>query len=297
MAGKLYVVATPIGNKGDITERAKSILADVDIIAAEDTRVSSMLLKSYGIENKMVSNHKFNERKQMDYLIAELQSGKNVAIISDAGTPCISDPGSVLVRAAVENNIIVEGLPGASAVITAISICGFSALNFAFYGFMPRTAKEIKEFLKTAHESGISLGVFYESPNRIKKTMEVIANDFPDVEVCLCNDLTKRFERTYRGTPISVVEKLTSNPDAEKGEYALVISFPRIIKNVAPSKTLSPEALIVDYMIANNCAVKQAVMALTEQYKGTITRKQFYAASLELKKLFNTDDKEADDDE
>ena len=162
---------------------------------------------------------------------------------------------------------------------------------------MPRTAKEIKEFLKTASESGISLGVFYESPNRIKKTIEVIANDFPNVEICLCNDLTKKFEKTYRGTPRSVFEELSSNPDAEKGEYALVISFPRIIKTATSSKTLSPEALIVDYMITNNCAVKQAMMALTEQYKGTITRKQFYAASLELKKLFNTGDKEADDEE
>lgn len=201
MSGVLYVVATPIGNMEDITDRAKRILGEVDIIAAEDTRNTIGLLRRLGINNNLVANHKFNERHQCDYLISQLLEGKNIAVVSDAGTPCISDPGSIIVDAAVKNNIQVIGVCGASAVITGISISGFSALTFAFYGFFPKTNHEIREKIEQVKENGIPVSVFYESPLRIKKTINLLCELLSDSEMCLCNDMTKMYERVYRGSP------------------------------------------------------------------------------------------------
>ena len=291
MPGKLYVVATPIGNSADITQRAKNVLAEVDIVAAEDTRTTQKLLHMLGIQNKTVSNHKFNEKKQSAYLISELLQNKDIAIVSDAGTPCISDPGNVIVKSAVENGIDVIGVCGASSVITALSISGFSFVAFSFHGFFPRENKEIRETFQTIKNSGTAVSVFFESPKRIKKTMNRIAEELPDSEICLCNDLTKFYEKTYRGTPQNVFDALTDNPSAEKGEYTLVIYTQKPMtqklneQEQSQDTAISCEALLVDYNVKHGGSMKDAIQAMQEAHKGQISKKEFYAAALNVKKL------------
>ncbi|MDR2889595.1 MAG: 16S rRNA (cytidine(1402)-2'-O)-methyltransferase [Lachnospiraceae bacterium] len=287
MSGTLYVVATPIGNCADITERARTILRDVDIIAAEDTRTTQVLLNMLDIRNKMVSNHKFNEQQQLDHLLSELNNGKNVAVVSDAGTPCISDPGSVIVKGAVAMNIPIIGVSGPTAVITALSISGFSFDHFAFYGFVSRKDKELRNHLMNIKSGMIPISVFFESPHRIIKTIGVIADIFPEAELCLCNDLTKMFERVYRGTPTEIEQQLNDNPNAGKGEYTLVMNTSACPRTSEVSTEITKEALLVDHMITNRCSSKEAIVALTEKYRGKISRKEFYTASLNLKEHFD----------
>lgn len=170
MLGKLFVVATPIGNLHDMTQRSIDVLNSVDLIAAEDTRTSKVLLDNFNIKTKLVSNHKFNESSKVQSLIKDLLEGKSIAVISDAGTPCISDPGFILVREAIKNNIEVIGIPGACAVTTAISISGFEELSFSFYGFLPKEKKDILKFLELIKNDHSKVLVFYESPKRIIKS-------------------------------------------------------------------------------------------------------------------------------
>ena len=284
MSGTLYVIATPIGNKDDITVRAKQILSEVDIIAAEDTRTTQNLLNLYGISTRTISNHKFNELRQKDLLIDLLLEGNNVAIVSDAGTPCISDPGFVIIKAAIEKDIRVIGICGANAAITALSISGFYCSSFSFFGFLPRKNGEISGVLEKAKNDGTRVGVFYESPKRIKNTISIISQILPDANICLCNDLTKYYERIYRGSPEKVLNDLKNNPSAEKGEYTLVLEFPRWIpKEVTSEGKISSEALIVDYMIKHNVSAKEAISLLAGK---DISKKELYAASLNVKNLF-----------
>ncbi|MCL2253175.1 MAG: 16S rRNA (cytidine(1402)-2'-O)-methyltransferase [Lachnospiraceae bacterium] len=285
MSGILYIVATPIGNTGDITERAKQILAEADIIASEDTRVTQKLLMLLGIQNKTVSNHKFNEKRQVDFLISALAEGKNVAIVSDAGTPCISDPGSIIIKEAVLRDINIIAVPGVSSVISALSVCGFNLSNFAFYGFLPKEAKDIKRLFESIKKSDILVSVFFESPKRVKKTVEILADLMPDAEICLCNDLTKMFERIYRGKPMRVLTELLNNPSAEKGEYTLIIERGKA-EEAIDSCSQSEEAMLIDYIIKNEVSMKDAISNLAVLHKGTKTKKDFYAASLNLRKLF-----------
>ncbi|MCL2051781.1 MAG: 16S rRNA (cytidine(1402)-2'-O)-methyltransferase [Lachnospiraceae bacterium] len=290
MNGILYVVATPIGNTEDMTGRAKRILSEVDIVASEDTRVTQKLFNILGIHNKTVSNHKFNEKLKADSLILALTEGKNVAIVSDAGTPCISDPGGVIVKAAAAHGIKIESIPGASSVITALSVCGMTFDSFAFSGFLPKEGKEIKKKIEAARKSGISVFVFFESPKRIKKTLTILAAETPEAELCLCNDLTKMFERIYRGKPEEILTELSVNPAAEKGEYTLILEFglneSQKMGLLTDSVSQSPESMLVDYIIKNDSSLKEAVGALAKTHKGTITKRDFYDASLNLKALF-----------
>ena len=290
MSGKLYVVATPIGNLGDMTPRAIEILRSCDIIAAEDTRTSMNLLNKFEIRTKMVSHHKFNERSTCDNLISELLSGKNVALISDAGTPCISDPGNVLIKHAVEHNITVEGIPGACAAITALSISGFDAKEFSFTGFFPRDNGEIKRFVQKLHVS--SVYIFYESPKRIIKTLTLLDVALEGMNICLCNDLTKKFERIYRGTPKAIIEELRGNPSAEKGEYTVVLKTNvgdgvlDVLHDTSTivSSNLSIESILTDIMVKHDCTLKAAVKIAAAEYN--LNKNDAYAASLRLKSLF-----------
>ena len=284
--GVLYIVATPLGNSGDITKRAIQILNEVDMVAAEDTRTTQNLFRLLGIKNKTVSNHKFNEKNKSDYLIAELEKGKKIALVSDAGTPCINDPGSIITKAALERKIPVIGIPGPSAVMTALCISGFCLDSFAFYGFLPRKANEIIKALDKAGKNNIPVAIFFESPKRIKKTLEAFAAQTPDADLCLCNDLTKMYERIYRGKAIEILEELNANPSAEKGEYTLVANLGTGQETIV-NNSLSCEAMLVDYIVKNNITIKEAVNALAEDYKNSIPKKEFYTASLNLKKLLN----------
>lgn len=285
MNGKLYIVATPIGNLGDMPPRAVEALRGADIIAAEDTQNSMTLLCKFDIKTKLVSNHKFNEAGSAAYFIKELQSGKNIALISDAGTPCVSDPGSVLVRRAIENGVEVVGVPGACAAVLALSVSGFDARTFVFLGFFPRenaAAGKLAEKMET--EAGVY--IFYESPKRIIKTFEYMENNLPECEICLCNDLTKKFEMIYRGSPAQILEQLRNNPNAEKGEYTAAANVPPKRNGPAPPFDMPAEALIVEVMVKQNCGAKDAVKYLASQNAHNFKKNDLYAASLNLKKMF-----------
>lgn len=279
--GKLYVVATPIGNMGDITVRAKEVLSSVSLIAAEDTRVSGMMLDRLGINKPLVSYHKFNEKEKSLGIIEKLkQDDFDVAIVTDAGTPCVSDPGSVLVKEAVEEGITVIGIPGASAVTLALSISGFDTTSFAFYGFFPRNKKEQAEFCEKIKNDSIKCAVLYESPKRIEKSLSVLQEYFLDDEVCVCNDLTKKFERIYRGKISDVLREIQDNEKSELGEYAIVLEK-QIVAKIENVEEVSLEAKIFDYYL-QGYTIKECTDLLT---KTGVSRNDAYNAGLKVKKI------------
>ena len=279
--GILYVVSVPIGNIKDITLNAVDILSNVDIIACEDTRVSGLLLKEHNISNKLVSYHKFNENNKSDFLIDEIKNGKNVAVISDAGTPCINDPGTYVIKKAIESNIEVIPVPGASAVITSLSISGFDINTFTFLGFIPRVNKEIELLFDTIKNSNYELFVLYESPKRIKKSLELINNYLDNPIICLCNDLTKKHQKIYRGKTLDVLNEVNNNPNSEKGEYVLIIKYKNESKKI--NVDISNEAILIDTMIKNNCSLKESINISKETYK--LNKNDLYNASLNIKKI------------
>ena len=281
--GILYIVATPIGNLDDITKRALDILKSVDLIACEDTRTSSVLLKHFGINKKTVSYHKFNEKGKSNSLIDDLKNGKNVALISDAGSPCISDPGSILVNEAIKNNIEVIAIPGASATITSLMCSGMDTSSFTFYGFLDRENKKIINELEKIKEDSSNIAIIYESPKRIIKLLEKVMDVLNDPVISLCNDLTKKFEKKYYGKTSEVLKELSNNPNSELGEYVLLIEKNK--ETVTKNDTISYESLIVDEMIKSDCTMKDAIKQVSEKYK--INKNEVYNASLKLKSLFD----------
>lgn len=283
MSGILYVVPTPIGNLNDISPRIIEALSDADVIAAEDTRNTLSLLNHLSIKTPLVSNHKFNEMQKTAYFIDRLKNGENVAVVSDAGTPCISDPGYILVNAAVSEGIEVIGICGPCAATTALSITGFNADSFTFMGFFPRKDQLIKDCINKSIKSDVRVLIFYESPKRIVKTVESLKDIIPDSKLCLCNDLTKKFEKKYRGTPAEVLDELISNPNHEKGEYALVIELNPELFIRDDAACLSPEAALIDTMVKNECSLKEALKILTQTKE--YSRNELYDASLNLKNM------------
>ena len=281
--GILYIVGTPIGNLSDITERALNTLNSVDIIACEDTRTSSVLLKHFNINNKLVSYHKFNEKGKSNSLINDLLNGKNIALISDAGCPCISDPGSILVSEAIRNNIEVIAIPGASATITSLMCSGMDTSSFSFYGFLDRENKKMNEELEKIRNDSSNIAIIYESPKRIKKTLEKINEVLNNPDVCLCNDLTKKFEKKYYGKASEVLEQLNNNLNSELGEYVLLIEKIDVITK--DSDYVSIESMIVDEMIKFNCTMKEAIKMVSVNHK--INKNEVYNSSLKLKRLFD----------
>lgn len=218
---KLYIVPTPIGNLDDITLRAVNVLRDVDFILAEDTRTTSFLLKHLGIEKKLYSHHKFNEHATVKMVAESIAAGRNAALVSDAGTPGISDPGFLLVRTCVEAGIEVETLPGATALIPALVQSGFPCDRFCFEGFLPQKKGRAKQLQSLAAEERTM--IFYESPYRVVKCLEQFAEVFgPECRVSVSRELTKKFEQTVRGTVAEVLEHFrTTDP---KGEFVIVLA-------------------------------------------------------------------------
>ena len=218
---KLYIVPTPIGNLDDITLRAVNVLRDVDFILAEDTRTTSFLLKHLGIEKKLYSHHKFNEHATVKMVAESIAAGRNAALVSDAGTPGISDPGFMLVRTCVEAEIEVETLPGATALIPALVQSGFPCDRFCFEGFLPQKKGRAKQLQSLAAEDRTM--IFYESPYRVVKCLEQFAEVFgPERRVSVSRELTKKFEQTVRGTVAEVLEHFrTTDP---KGEFVIVLA-------------------------------------------------------------------------
>lgn len=285
MQGTLYVVATPIGNLNDCTPRAVEILNTVDLIAAEDTRNTMKLLSHFDIHTPLTANHKFNELKAVDGLIGKLLEGQNIAVVSDAGTPCINDPGFILVKAASERGITVCPIPGSCAAATAVSASGLPSDTFCFCGFFPRDKKEASKLYEYIANNRKELYIFYESPKRILDTIEWFEDNLPTAELALCNDLTKQHELIYRGIPSKVLAELNANPNHEKGEYALVCYYEPPVKEAeASDDALSLEAQLVDVMVKQNVSMKEAIAILAPTAKGG--KKEVYQASLNLKDLF-----------
>ena len=280
--GNLYVVATPIGNLGDFSSRAVETLKQSDIILVEDTRQTIKLLNYFDIKTKMISYHKFNESKRTEEIIKELKSGKNISLVSDAGTPCISDPGYILVKKAKEEGINVIGIPGCSAVITALSISGLDTSSFSFYGFVPTINKDKKELFNKIKHSDVKTKVIYESPKRILKLLMELKQEMPGCVVCLCNELTKLHENSIYGKIEEVYEKMVSNIDAEKGEYVILIN--NDVVKTDKNKIISLEAKIVEEMKLNNCSLKEAVKKVSDK-DNDISKKDVYNAGLNLKNM------------
>ena len=217
---KLYVVPTPIGNLDDITLRAVRVLSDVDLILAEDTRTTQVLLRHLGIEKRMWSHHKFNEHSAVEAVARTIESGEAVALVSDAGTPGISDPGFLLVRTCLEHGFEIETLPGATAFVPALVDSGFPCDRFCFEGFLPAKKGRTKRLLQLADEERTM--IFYESPYRLTKTLEQFAGVFgPERPVSVSRELTKKFEQTVRGTLAEVAAHFAAHEP--KGEIVVVL--------------------------------------------------------------------------
>ena len=221
--GSLYIVSTPIGNLDDITLRAIEVLNNVDICAAEDTRKSKILFNKYNIKTKLTSYHKFSEKSKSLTIIDNLKSGMDVALISDAGTPLISDPGKYLLDAAIQNEIRVIPVPGATSVITALTVSGFNLDNFCFYGFFPRQKKQQAKILNQLSLSD-QTSAFFESGKRIEKMLEMLSSHLPKTHnILVAREITKIHETFYRGEIAKVIKDLNDSEFGKKGEFVVVI--------------------------------------------------------------------------
>lgn len=284
--GTLYVVATPIGRIVDLTVRAMKVLEGVDLIAAEDTRRSYILLNILGLRKEVISNQKFNEHRKTDLFLSALRDGKSIAVISDAGTPCISDPGNELIRRAIEEGFPVVPVPGACAAVSGVSVSGFDLTSFLFCGFFPKENSDRKVELERLKSGVTRTFVYYESPKRILKTCAYLKEKLPDANICLCNDLTKTHERFYRGNPHQVLEELESNPNAEKGEFTLIVEMPPEKPKEDVSLPHSPEAALVEEMLQGARTLRDAMERILAKEENNFKKNDLKAAAIRLKELF-----------
>lgn len=271
--GILYITATPIGNLEDITLRAIRVLASVDLIAAEDTRRTGKLLKHFNIDRPLTSLHDHNEREKSDSIIKRLLQGADVACVSDAGTPGISDPGYLLVRKAVENGINVIALPGPSAAITALSVSGLPVESFVFYGFLPPRSAARRRFLEgVSHDSKTM--IFFESPRRLATTLQDMLHIFGNRPMSLSRELTKLHEETRRGQISDIIRSL--GDDTLKGEMTLVVAGRKDV----PART-DPDYIRSRYEMLKNsesCSTRDASARIA--LETGLPRKQIYAVIL-----------------
>lgn len=222
--GCLYVVATPIGNLGDLSPRARDVLAQVDLICAEDTRHTRQLLNAVGLEKSLLALHEHNESERVAQILAQLRSGKSLALVSDAGTPLISDPGYRLVRGLRAEGVLISPIPGPCAAIAALSVAGIASDRFSFEGFLPHKASARRERLQGLAGEPRTL-VFYESSHRIEECLADMRSAFGDGrEAVLAREITKLFETVLDGTLASIAETVAADPNQRKGEFVLVIA-------------------------------------------------------------------------
>ena len=269
----LYLVSTPLGNLKDITLRAIEVLQQSHYILCEDTRVSKNLLDKYQIKSKLISNHKFNEKKNLIKILEYLKSGKIISLISDAGTPSISDPGSILVNECINNKIRIFPIPGPSAVVTAISISGFSD-KFLFCGFISEKNEKLSHELKKFSQFENSL-VFFISPKKINKIIPEIKKYFNGRKIVFCREITKIYEEFIRKN----VDELELFEKEPKGELTVVISEKKINKNLSEKLTES-DINIIKKMI-NKLSTKEITDILSQSTN--VPKKQIYNYCLELK--------------
>ena len=277
--GKLYVVATPIGNLADMSFRAVEVLKQVDLIAAEDTRHVKMLLQHYGITNKLVSLHQHNEDKASSVLLEKLRAGQSIALVSDAGTPLLSDPGMPLVKMVKDAGLDVVPIPGACALIAALSAAGLPVTRFSFEGFLPRTSSARKAFFNE-RLSCPSTWVFYESSHRILASLKDMAEILPlDRQIVIARELTKLHETIVKTSLRSALELVEQNDNMRKGEFVVIVDGA-----VADKKeqiiTAEQEKLL--QVLLRECSIKTAV-AMAVEITG-VRKKLLYQAALAMNK-------------
>ncbi len=278
-AGKLYLCATPIGNLEDITFRALRILKESDLIAAEDTRNSIRLLNHFEIKTPMTSYHEYNKIEKAYQLVGKMKEGKNIALITDAGTPGISDPGEELVRICIEEGITVTSLPGPSACITALTMSGQKTRRFAFEAFLPREKKERERILEQLKNETRTI-VLYEAPHHLVKTLKELKDALGDRRISVCRELTKKFEETTLTTLSDVITYYKDNEP--RGEYVLVVAG-KSFEEIAAEEKKSWEAMTIPehmaYYEAQGIDRKEA-MKLVAKDRG-VQKREVYQALLE----------------
>ena len=245
MAGKLFLCATPIGNLGDMTPRVIETLESVDVIAAEDTRNSIKLLNHFEIKTPMTSYHEYNKVEKAESLVAQMQAGKNIALITDAGTPAISDPGEVLVQKCYEAGIVVTSLPGPAACITALTLSGLSTRRFCFEGFLSADKKERKAVLEDLKEESRTM-ILYEAPHHLKGTLKELYDALGNRKITLCRELTKKFETVFPTTLEEALEYYEANDP--RGEYVMVLEGKSHQQKIEEKKALVLEISIEEHM-------------------------------------------------
>ncbi len=268
----LYLVSTPIGNMADISYRAISVLKNSDLILCEDTRISKKLISKYNIGSNLVSYHKFNEKKSLEKILIELKKNKVISIISDAGTPTISDPGKILVNECIKQNINIFPIPGSTAVTAAISISGFSEKYF-FYGFFPEKMREINENLKNLANLNSSI-VFFISAKKLNKNIETIKEFFSERNIVVCKEITKYYEEffRYKVSDLKPIKNL-------KGEITIVISELNNKKKASNNLNESDKKKIK--MLVKKLSTKEIVNLLSQEKN--ISKKEIYNYCLDLK--------------
>ncbi len=277
MPGTLYIVATPIGNLEDITLRALRTLREVDLIAAEDTRVTRKLLSRYDIHTPMLSYHSRSRLTQTEKIVGALAEGRNVALVSDSGTPCISDPGQEMVRLVIDAGFRVEAIPGPSAVITALVLSGLPTWRFAFDGWPPRAAGDRRKFLKSI-QADQRTTCLYVSPKRLLPVLESIRDELGDRPMAVVREATKMFEEVFRGTAAEAIEHFGTRE--VKGEIVLVIS------GSPPSQSEPEDQPEVDLetrlaeLLRSGVSQRDAVRRCARELN--LPRRQVYAAALRL---------------
>ena len=277
MCGKLYIVATPIGNLADFSHRAIETLKNVDLIAAEDTRHAKILLQHYSINNQLISLHQHNEEAVAPNLINKLKEGLSIALVSDAGTPLLSDPGMPLVKLAKQEGIEVSPIPGACALIAALSVSGLSVNKFIFEGFLPRTSSARKVFF-TTKKNETATWVFYESSHRIEASLDdLISILSPDRRITIARELTKLFETVMTDSLAHVVEHVKENANMRKGEFVVLVEG-AVIEKKPDALTEEQERILL--VLLKECSMKTAV-AMTVDITGA-RKKIVYQAALDL---------------
>lgn len=277
MSGKLYVVATPIGNLADFSFRAVEVLKQVDLIAAEDTRHVKMLLQHYGINRPLISLHQHNEDKASQGLVDKIKDGQSIALVSDAGTPLLSDPGLPLVKLAKQEGMEVSPIPGACALIAALSASGLPITRFTFEGFLPRTSSARKSFFQDKLKDATTWA-FYESSHRIQATLEDMLAIFPaDHEICVAREITKLHETIVKDELARVAELVKTDENMRKGEFVVIVAG-HTVEN--EGRELSDDQLRILKLLMEECSIKTAA-ALAAEITGQ-RKKLLYQTALEM---------------
>ena len=279
--GNLYVIATPIGNLDDISFRAINTLKTVDLILAEDTRHSKILLNHFSITTPMQSYHKFNEKEKSENIIEKILEGYNIALISDAGTPGICDPGNILIRYCINNDVNIVPIPGSCAFLQSLICSGFDTSNFSFFGFLPVSNRERKQSLNMLSSCTSSIIILYEAPHKLLNTLQDLYKQFGNCNICISKEITKLHENHFRTTLSNAVEYYSNT--TPKGEFVLIIQKPQVpeykhsIDNIDTQKIISDKYLLQ----RNDLSLKEISKSLSQELN--ISKNEIYDFLLTIK--------------